>query len=712
MKLAPQLQFPFLLKLLTVVSCIVCIALSTTNNHIPDTDWTEYNGGADKNHFSPLRQINTENVSQLKPVWEYASGGADTIKNTTQIQCNPVIIKGILYGVSAGSQAFALNAATGKEIWKTLLNDDTFNMTSRGVTYWTDGKEARIFFAYGAFMYSLNAKNGQPISTFGKNAKINLKDGITRPGADEYVVGNTPPSIYKNVLIVGTRVSESASALLGDIRAYDVRTGKKIWTFHTIPHPGEYGYNTWEKQNYQNVGGANSWMGMAIDRQRGIVYVPTGSAAFDFYGGNRKGDNLFANCLIALDAATGKRLWHFQTVHHDIWDRDIPAPPNLYTITQNGKKIDVVSVVSKQGFTFVFNRLTGKPIFPIEERSFPASDIPGEKAALTQPIPLLPEPFTRQSFTVNDVNPFASNKEEIIETLKKSKTGSPFIPLGRERTLFFPGSDGGAQWGGAAVDENSIMYVPAKENPVFSSILDAPNYSANKTSVTGKQLYQTWCASCHGADREGNHDGTIPGLLSITTKYNKEAILQIMAKGRGMMPAFTQIKVQDRQAIIDFLGGKNSSAQAGKTPSKLSTVPYTHTGYNRWYDTSGYPVSTPPWGTLTAIDINTGKRQWQVPLGEYPELTAKGIPPTGTDNYGSAAVTAGGLLFIAASKDEQFRAFDRKTGKILWQFKLPAAGYASPSVYAINGKQYVVIACGGGKLKSKSGDRYIAFALP
>ncbi|RYU95454.1 outer membrane protein assembly factor BamB family protein [Emticicia agri] len=707
----PDQQLPFSFKLLTAVVGITCITLSATNTNVPDTDWTEYNGGADKNHFSPLTQINTANVAGLKPVWQYASGGADTVKNTTQMQCNPIIINGVLYGVSAGSQAFALEAATGKEIWKTRLNDDTFNMTSRGVTYWTDGKEARIFFAYGALMYALNAKDGQPITSFGTNGKINLKDGITRPGADEYVVGNTPATVYKNVLIVGTRVSESASALLGDIRAYDVKTGKKIWTFHTIPRPGEYGYNTWEKQNYQNTGGANSWMGMAIDRQRGIVYVPTGSAAFDFYGGNRKGDNLFANCLLALDAATGKRLWHFQTVHHDIWDRDIPAPPNLFTITQNGKKTDVVSLVSKQGFTFVFNRVTGKPVFPIEERPFPASEIPGEKAAPTQPIPVLPEPFTRQSFTVNDVNPLASNKEEIREILKKSNTGRPFIPLGRERTLFFPGSDGGAQWGGAAVDENSIMYVPAKENPVFSSLIDAPDYAAGKASVTGKQLYQTYCASCHGADREGNHDGTIPGLLNITTKYNQAAILQIMAKGRGMMPALTHIKAADKQAIIDFLAGKNTSTQAN-TASKLSKVPYTHTGYNRWYDTDGYPVSTPPWGTLTAIDMNTGKRQWQVPLGEYPELTARGIAPTGTDNYGSAAVTAGGLLFIAAAKDEQFRAFDRKTGKILWQFKLPAAGYASPSVYAVNGKQYVVIACGGGKLKSKSSDKYIAFALP
>ncbi|HEY1053660.1 MAG TPA: PQQ-binding-like beta-propeller repeat protein, partial [Emticicia sp.] len=374
----PNQQLPR--KLLTTLIGIACIALSATSDHIPDTDWTEYNGGADKNHFSPLTQINTKNVANLKPAWVYASGGADTIKNTTQIQCNPIIIKGILYGVSAGSQAFALEAATGKEIWKTRLNDDTFNMTSRGVTYWTDGNEARIFFAYGAFMYALNAKDGQPIESFGKNGKINLKDGITRPGADDYVVANTPPTIFKNVLIVGTRVAESASALLGDIRAYDVKTGKQIWAFHTIPHPNEFGYNTWEKQNYQNVGGANSWMGMAIDRQRGIVYIPTGSAAFDFYGGNRKGDNLFANCLIALNAATGKRLWHFQTVHHDIWDRDIPAPPNLFTITKDGKKIDAVSVVSKQGFTFVFDRVTGKPVFPIKERPFPASEIPGEKA--------------------------------------------------------------------------------------------------------------------------------------------------------------------------------------------------------------------------------------------------------------------------------------------------------------------------------------------
>jgi quinoprotein glucose dehydrogenase len=690
---------------------LVSMLLNSSIENPANNDWPGYNGGDDCNHFSTLSQINPSNVSQLKLAWEYASGGADSIKNTTQIQCNPLIIKGIMYGISAGSQAFAVDASTGKELWKTNLQDKTFSMTSRGVTYWTDGKESRIFFAYGAFLYALNAQTGQVISSFGTNGKINLIDGIKRPGADEYVISNTPAVVFKNTLIVGTRVSETATALLGDIRAFDARTGRKIWTFRTIPRPNEFGYNTWEKQNYQNSGGANNWMGMAIDQKRGIVFAPTGSAAFDFYGGNRKGDNLFANCLLALDAKTGKRLWHFQTVHHDIWDRDIPAPPNLFTITKNGRKIDVVSVLSKQGFTFVFDRVTGKPIYPIEERAFPASTIKEEQTSPTQPIPLLPEPFTRQSFTEKDVNEFASNREEIMEQVRKATTGKPFMPLGQNRTVFFPGTDGGAQWGGAAVDENAIMYIPAKENPVYSSLIEAPKSKENYSLSSGKQLYQIYCRACHGANREGNEDGTYPSLQKMDGKYSETAMLQLLSKGRGMMPAFTKLKEAESKAIIDFLFGKNTDVKV-QNDSKLSTVPYTHTGYNRWYDSNGYPISTPPWGTLTAIDINTGKRRWQIPLGEYPELTAKGIPITGTDNYGSAAVTAGGLLFIAATKDQQFRAIDRQTGKILWQVALPAAGYASPSVFAVNGKQYVVIACGGGKLKTKSGDKYLAFALP
>ncbi|GAA4456047.1 hypothetical protein GCM10023189_24700 [Nibrella saemangeumensis] len=684
----------------------------------PGHDWPEYNGGPDRNHFSPLTQIDTGNVSKLTVAWVYASGGADTVRNTTQIQCNPIVIDGVLYGVSAGSQAFALNAGTGQELWRTAFTEETFSMTSRGLTHWTNGRESRIFFAYGSHLYALNARTGKPITSFGTGGKIDLKEGLNRPGADDYVISNTPGVIFKNFIIMGTRVSENAAALPGDIRAYDVRTGRLAWTFRTVPRPGEYGYNTWPKDGYKNVGAANNWMGMAIDRKRGIVYVPTGSAASDFYGGNRHGANLFANCLLALDAATGKRLWHYQTVHHDIWDRDIPAPPNLFTVTHNGpdgrpRQIDAVSVLSKQGFLFVFDRVTGKPLFPIEERPVPASDIPGEQAWPTQPIPLKPAPFTRQRFTEQDLSPYLSDKdrEEILAEVRKARTGQPFLPLGRERTIFFPGTSGGPQWGGAAVDENSILYVPAKENPVYTSLKESPVQEAVGRSLTGKKLYEVNCGSCHGTTREGSHDGTYPSLVNVSARQNEPAVHQLLVKGRGMMPAFTHLKEAERKAIVDFLFGRESAVVADARPVH-TTVPYSATGYNRWYDSKGYPISRPPWGTMTAINMHTGAHLWQVTLGEYPELTAKGIPPTGTDNYGGAVVTRGGLLFIAASRDEKIRAIDRRTGKTLWQAPLPAAGYATPSTYFANGRQYLVIACGGGKLKTKSGHKYVAFALP
>ena len=674
-----------------------------------DTDWTEYNGDGTRSHYSPLKQITKANVNQLKVAWTYASGGADTIGNRTQMQCNPIVIDGVLYGVSADIQAFAIDAATGKQIWKTSVTENGGTL-SRGVTYWSNKTDKRIFFGAGKWLYALDATTGNSIESFGQKGRIYLKEGIERPGADDYVLSNTPNTIYKNLIIVGTRVNESETALLGDVRAYDVVSGKKMWTFHTLPEKGEPGYETWLlKSPRENIGGANSWAGMAIDRKRGIVYIPTGSAAYDFYGGNRPGANLYANCLIALDASTGKKLWHYQLVHHDIWDRDPPAPPNLLTVTQNGKKVDAVVQITKQGYIFVFDRVTGKPLFPIKETAFPTNGVPGEKVFATQPIPTLPFPFTRQTFTEKNLNSFVADRDSLTKLIQKARTGSAYIPIGFETTIFYPGTDGGAQWGGAATDLDGILYVPAKEIPVYTSLKKRKTTSGESTT-NGARLYQRNCAACHGADKSGNHDGSYPSLVNIEARLKEKQVQQILQTGRGMMPAFSHISAVEREVIIDFLFNKNGYKQIVST--QKTEVPYQHTGYNRWYDRNGYPISEPPWGTLTAVDVNTGKRKWQVPLGEYKELTAKGVPPTGTDNYGGPLVTASGLLFIAASRDEQFRAIDKETGKILWTAKLPAAGYASPSTYSVNGKQYIVIACGGGKLNTKSGDQFVAYELP
>ena len=701
-------------KLLLVslpLAVITGVALIQSN---PDSDWPEYNGDGHRSHYSPLHQITADNVNTLQVAWTYASGGADEKGGRTQIQCNPIVIGGTLYGVSANTQAFAVDAATGQEIWKTTLTG-TEGTTSRGLTYWTDGQSKVIFFGAGRWLYALDANTGRLMPRFGTQGRLDLLPGLERPGADEYVRPNTPNTIYKDLIIVGARVSENEAALLGDVRAFDVRTGKLVWTFHTIPEPGEYGYDTWSPANpRQRLGGANPWAGMAIDRERGIVYVPTGSAAFDFYGGNRKGDNLFANCLIALDANTGKRLWHFQLVHHDIWDRDPPAPPNLLTVTHNGpdgrpRQIDAVAQITKQGQVFVFDRVTGQPLFDIKETPFPQDAMTGDEVSPTQPIPQKPLPFTRQTFTEQDVNPWAADREAIVARLRTARTGSPYNPLTSQMTVFFPGTDGGGHWGGAATDPEGTLYVPAKEVPCYSSLVPQKK-SPHQATITSAQLYATHCSSCHGPDRKGSHDGSYPSLVGVSQRLPTASIKQILQNGRGMMPSFSHLSPAEHKALLDFLEDKSSTIES--TSKQDSEIPYQNTGYNRWYDNDGYPVGTPPWGTLTAIDLNTGEHRWQIPLGEYPELTAKGILPTGTDLYGGPLVTGSGLIFIAATRDERLRAIDKKTGKVLWQTQLPAGGYASPSTYSVNGKQYVVIACGGGKLKTQSGDKYVAFALP
>jgi len=673
-----------------------------------DVEWPEYLGGADRNHYSSLKQINTTNVAQLTKAWEFHS------LDSGQVQCNPIIVNGTLFGVTATNQVFALDAATGKEKWRFKAGKGGGLNTNRGVTYWSSGNEARIMYAYDSWLYALDARTGQPVQSFGEAGRVSLKKGLGPTAQDKFVISNTPGALYGDLIVMPLRLSEGPDAAPGNVQAFNVITGELAWAFHTIPHPGEFGYNTWPKDVYKNteVGAANNWAGMAVDKKRGIIYVPTGSAGFDFYGGNRAGQNLFANSLVALNAKTGKRIWHFQFVHHDLWDRDIPAPPNLVTIKKDNQVIDAVAQVTKLGYVYIFDRVTGKPIFPIKEIPVPKSDVAGEKAWPTQPVPSLPAPYARQTVNDSDINPHAENRDSLLAILHKVKKGL-YQPFGEIPTLILPGFDGGAEWGGAAVDPDGIMYVNANEMPWIASLSPTPKEDELSHLTAGQRVYTLNCIVCHGPERKGNPRSGYPSLVDIGQRRDRDYVSKLITSGKGMMPGFTAITGEEKQALVNFLFGdeKVEVASAGKG-GKIPAMPYKFNGYNKFLDNKGYPAISPPWGTLTAIDLNTGKHVWQKTLGEFKELTAKGIAPTGTENYGGPVVTAGGILFIAATKDGMFRAFEKKTGKLLWETELPAAGFATPSTYEVNGKQYIVVACGGTKLGTKKGDSYVAFALP
>jgi quinoprotein glucose dehydrogenase len=718
------------LALLTILT----LTITACKNQEPDpyTSWPAYGGSKEMIRYSSLKLIDTSNVAKLEVAWTYSTGDADTI-NHSQIQCNPIIIDSMLYGVSPQMKLFAVNAATGKQSWVFDANAATefdgnrffyhIMINSRGVAYWSDGKDdQRIFFTAGSNTFAINAKTGKPISSFGNNGSIDLHDGLGRDVKDLFVVSTSPGIVYKDLLILGTRVDEAPPSAPGHIRGYDVRTGKMQWIFHTIPQPGEYGYDTWEDStNYKHVGGANVWSGFALDEKRGLLFAPTGSAAYDFYGGKRKGANLFANCLIALDAATGKRVWHFQVLHHDLWDKDLPTPPALITIKKDGKIIDAVAQPTKNGMLYVFERETGKPVFDIEEiKVDTATDLAGEKVWPTQPIPKKPLPFVRQTLTINDINPYLpdSSKTAMRKILEESRFGNMFIPPGKNPSIVFPGYDGGAEWGGPAFDpETKILYVNANEMAWRMQMTERVEQKSIVENYlqAGQRLYTANCMSCHGADRKGS--GNFPTLIGVEKKYNTESLTQLIKTGRRMMPAFGRLTEEEKNAIASFVLDQkiDQKKRFVSVPKKLDSadiMPYKLTGYFKFVSPEGLPAISPPWGTLSAINMNTGDILWKVPLGEYEELKARGIPATGTENYGGPVVTAGGLVFIGASRDGMLRAFNKYTGKILWEYKLPAPAFATPSIYELNGKQYLVIACGGGKLGTASGDKYIAFSLP
>jgi quinoprotein glucose dehydrogenase len=587
---------------------------------------------------------------------------------------------------------------------------------NRGVVFWERGDDRRILVAAGQRLYALDARTGRPVPSFGANGSVSLLEGLGRDASKLYVLSNTPGGLYKDLLILGTRVSEGPGpAAPGHIRAFDVRTGKIRWTFRTIPSPGDVGYDTWPPDAWTRIGGVNPWSGISVDTARGLVFLPVGSAAFDFWGGNRHGANLFANSVLALKADTGERVWHYQLVHHDLWDRDPPAAPVLVTVQRDGRRVDAVAQVTKSGHVFVFDRETGAPLFPIEERPVPPSDLKGEAAWPTQPFPLAPPPFARQRLTEGDLTTISpAAHAAVLEQFRKVRSNGQFVPPSTQGTVIFPGFDGGGEWGGSAFDEGAgLLYVNSNEMPWILTMVELKK-TGTGPAAAGRRTYNLHCAVCHGAERTGDAMKVYPSIAEVSKKLTRTQVEEIVQHGKGVMPSFGSLSAAERKTLVAFLFG-DADRPLGRPDAGEpldETVLYSHTGYNRFLDPDGHPAVKPPWGTLNAIDLNKGTIAWTVTLGELPELTKRGIPPTGTENYGGPVATAGDLLFIGATKDEKFRAFDRRNGRMLWETSLPAGGYATPATYAVDGKQFVVIAAGGGKMGTKSGDAYVAFALP
>lgn len=790
---------------------VLAAAVDNKDHPAVRTDWPVYGGQSADDRYSPLHQIDRTNVHKLKVAWTF-----DT-NEKGGLQTNPLIVGRVMFGFTPSQKVIALDAATGKHLW-TFDSGTPGLQPTRGLSYWTDGTQSILFAGLLSNLYAIDPANGKLVSSFGEGGKIDLRKDLTEGDISQAFAALTSPGlVYKDMIIVGFRAPETQPALRGDIRAYDVHSGKLRWIFHTVPRPGEPGYETWPKDAWKVTGAANNWAGMALDEKRGIVYVPTGSAVNDFYGADRIGDDLYANTLLALDANTGKRIWHFQGVHHDIWDRDFPSPPSLVTVRSHGKQVDAVAQTTKQGFLFLFDRTTGKPLFPIEEHPFPASTAPGEKASPTQPVPLLPAPYARQLLTADMLTTRTPESHAwAVEQFKTFISNGIFVPFSVDKqTVVFPGFDGGAEWGGSAVDiKTGVIYINANdiawtggltENkqggslgsnvyqsqcsichggdrkgnpPTFPSLIDEqkrlsdaqvteiihngkgrmpsfPNVDAARltavleylktgddggskgsqasprsgirTEVAGAKIYDRNCAICHGDDLLGA-PSNYPGLIGVRARLSDQQILANIHNGKGRMPSFQKLTDADTASLLRFLGDRNSpmveeavaSGNSSKKEVESALAPpgglakYRFTGYRKFLDPDGYPAVVPPWGTLNAIDLNTGRYLWKIPLGEYPELAQKGIKGTGSENYGGPIVTAGGLVFIAATNfDHTMRAFDNRTGALLWAGDLPYAGNATPATYMVDGRQYIVIATSNARNpKGPQGAAYVAFALP
>ena len=763
-------------------------------------DWPAYNGGVNGDHYSPLKQIDRANVHRMRVAWQFDTG------EKGQLQTNPLIVGRTLYGYTPTEKIIALDAATGQLKWKF---DPRIQGTQpgRGFGYWTDGNQSLLFTGIMNFLYCLDPQTGKLVASFGENGRVDLRKGLGREFETQSVVLTSPGVVYKDLIIVGGRNPETHPAPPGYIRAYDVHTGQQRWVFHTIPLPGEPGYETWPKDAWKTAGAANNWAGMSLDAEHGILYAPTGSAVMDFYGGDRVGDDLYANCILALDAETGKLLWHFQGVHHDIWDRDFPSPPALFTVERDGKPVQALAQTTKQGYLYLFNRITGEPLSPIHEHPYPASTVPGETTSPTQPLPDLPPYSERQKLTEDMLTTRTPEAHAwAVKTFRDLRSGGQFYPMTvGQQTVVFPGFDGGAEWGGPAIDpvakvlfvnENEMAWlgglIPRETSggmgeqvysdqcalchgvdragspPTFPSLVGIdkrltgekiaetiqrgtgrmpsfPNItgdhlqalleylrsdaasstkkelasltdqSSQTANAAGATVYASRCAICHGDRREGIPP-SFPMLIGVGSRMSEPQIADLIRRGKGRMPPMPNLQGEELQALLEFLGVHAGVAIEPETaaPKLESQDRYNFTGYKKFLDPDGYPAIAPPWGTLNAIDLKSGRILWKIPFGEYPDLALQGMKNTGSENYGGPVVTAGGLLFIGATVyDRKFHAFDSRTGKLLWEYQLPFAGMATPATYMVDGRQYVVtVATGGRDPKSPVGGAYVAFALP